>query len=89
MVVSVGHDGAPATRTFINVASFGCGGLVAHLVSSRPKAVSGQLVATLRALAAYRDRTVSVEFGDLPPHSLAITNCAFGNGRFFGLKRRS
>ena len=27
---------------------------------------------------------VSVEFDALPPRSLAITNCAFGNGRFFG-----
>ena len=82
-----GHDGAPATRIFINVASFGCSGLVAHLVSSRLKAVSGQLaftLATLRALAVYRDRTVTLEFDDMPPRSLAITNCAFGNGRFFG-----
>jgi YegS/Rv2252/BmrU family lipid kinase len=82
-----GHDGAPATRIFINVASFGCSGLVAHLVSSRLKALSGPLaftLATLRALAVYRDLTVSLEFDDMPPRSLAITNCAFGNGRFFG-----
>jgi YegS/Rv2252/BmrU family lipid kinase len=82
-----GHDGVPARRVFINVASFGCGGLVAHLVSPRLKAVSGQLaftLATLRALAVYRDQLVTLEFDDLPPRSLAITNCAFGNGRFFG-----
>lgn len=82
-----GHDGAPATRIFINVASFGCSGLVAHLASPRLKAVSGRLaftLATLRALAVYRDQTVTLEFDDMPPRSLAITNCAFGNGRFFG-----
>jgi diacylglycerol kinase (ATP) len=82
-----GHDGAPATRIFVNVASFGVRGLVAHLVSPGLKAVSGQLaftLATLRALANYRDRTVTLEFDDLPPRTLAITNCAFGNGRFFG-----
>lgn len=82
-----GHDDAPKVRIFINVASFGCGGLVAHLVSPRLKAVSGQLaftLATLRALAVYRDRVVSVEFDAMPPRSFAITNCAFGNGRFFG-----
>ncbi len=81
------HGGAPAMRIFINVVSFGVGGLVASLVSPRLKAVSGQLaftVATLRALAVYRDRTVVLEFDDMPPRSLAITNCAFGNGRFFG-----
>lgn len=83
----IGRDGAAATRTFINVASFGCGGLVAQLVSSRLKAVSGRLaftLATLGALAVYRDQVVSVEFDNLPPRSLAVTNCAFGNGRFFG-----
>jgi YegS/Rv2252/BmrU family lipid kinase len=82
-----GHDGAPTTRVFINVASFGCGGLVAHLVSPRLKAVSGRLaftLATLRALAVNQDQVVSLQFDDLPPRSLAITNCAFGNGRFFG-----
>jgi YegS/Rv2252/BmrU family lipid kinase len=82
-----GHDGAPAARIFINVASFGVSGLVAHFVSSRLKAVSGPLaftLATLRALAVYRDQTVSLEFDGMPPRSLVITNCAFGNGRYFG-----
>jgi YegS/Rv2252/BmrU family lipid kinase len=82
-----GHDGVPKTRIFINVASFGCSGLVAHLVNSRLKAASGRLaftLATLRALAVYRDQTVTIEFDAMEPRSLAITNCAFGNGRFFG-----
>jgi diacylglycerol kinase (ATP) len=82
-----GYDGSATTRIFINVASFGCGGLVAHLVSPRLKAVSGQLaftLATLRALAIYRDQTVTLEFDGNPPRSLAITNCAVANGRFFG-----
>jgi diacylglycerol kinase (ATP) len=82
-----GHDGAPTTRIFINVASFGCGGLVSHFVSPRLKAMSGRLaftLATLRALAVYRDQAVILEFDGLPPRSHAITNCAVGNGRFFG-----
>ena len=86
-----GHDGAPTSRMFINLASFGCSGLVAHLVSPRLKALSGQLaftLATLRALANYRDQTVTLEFDRLPPRTLAITNCAFGNGRFFGAGMR-
>jgi YegS/Rv2252/BmrU family lipid kinase len=81
------HDGSPATRIFINVASFGVSGLVARLVSPRLKALSGRAAftfATLRALATYRDQTVSLQFDDAPAQSLAITNCAFGNGRFFG-----
>ena len=84
-----GHDGVPTTRIFINVASFGCSGLVAHLVSPRLKEVSGQLaftLATLRALAIYRDHTVTLEFDDLPPRSLTITDWRGlpGNGKFFG-----
>ncbi len=82
-----GHDGAPTMRIFINVASFGCGGLVTSLVSPRLKALSGRVafsLATLRALAFYRDQVVTLQFDDMPPRSLAITNCAVGNGQFFG-----
>jgi YegS/Rv2252/BmrU family lipid kinase len=81
------HDGSPATRIFINVASFGVSGLVARLVSPRLKALSGRVaftLATARALATHRDQTITLQFDDAPPQSRAITNCAFGNGRFFG-----
>jgi YegS/Rv2252/BmrU family lipid kinase len=83
----IGHDGAPATRLFINVASFGCGGLVAHLVSPRLKALSGRVaftLATLCALAGYRDPTITLQFDHMPPRTLTVTNCAVANGRFFG-----
>ena len=82
-----GHDGSAESRVFINVASFGCGGLVSHFVSPRLKALSGRLaftLATLRALAVYRDQVVTLEFDAKPPRTLAITNCAFANGRYFG-----
>jgi hypothetical protein len=52
--------------------------LVARLVRPRLKAVSGQLaftLATLQALAVYRDQTVTLEFDDMPPRTPAITNC--------------
>jgi YegS/Rv2252/BmrU family lipid kinase len=81
------HDGTPASRIFINVVSFGVGGLVAHYVSPRLKAIKGQMaftLATLRALAVYRDKTVTLEFDDMPPRTAPITNCAFCNGRYFG-----
>jgi YegS/Rv2252/BmrU family lipid kinase len=82
-----GHDGKPALRIFINVLSFGVSGLVARLVNGRLKAIAGHLafmLATVRALLAYRDQSVTLEFDTEPPRSLAITNCAFCNGRFFG-----
>ena len=81
------HNGCAASRIFINVASFGVSGVVARLVSPRLKAVSGQLaftLATLRALAVHRDHSVKFEFDGLPARSMAITNCAIGNGRYFG-----
>src|SRR5258708_34533180 len=81
------HDGAPTTRIFSNVLSFGVGGLVARLVSPPLKAVSRQLaftLATLRALAVYRDKTLILEFPHMPPRPLPLTTCAFGNGRYFG-----
>ncbi|HXP63958.1 MAG TPA: diacylglycerol kinase family protein [Steroidobacteraceae bacterium] len=81
------HEGAPATRIFMNVASFGVGALVARLVNPGLKSLSGRVaftLATLRALAVYEAPSIVVQFDDAPARSLAITNCAFGNGRFFG-----
>jgi diacylglycerol kinase (ATP) len=85
------HAGVPTTRIFINVVSIGVGGLVAHLVRPGLKALSGRLaftLATVRALAVYRDQAVTLTFDDEPSRSLAITNCAFGNGQFFGAGMR-
>jgi YegS/Rv2252/BmrU family lipid kinase len=82
-----GHDGGLTTRIFINVVSFGVSGLVARFVDPRFKALSGRAaftLATLRAMATHRDQTVTLQFDDAPERSLSITNCAFGNGRFFG-----
>lgn len=82
-----GNDGTPRTEIFINVASCGCSGVVARLVSPRLKSLSGSLafwLATIRALSVYRDQTVTLKFDDQTPRSLPITNCAFANGRYFG-----
>jgi YegS/Rv2252/BmrU family lipid kinase len=81
------HNGISTQRIFINVASFGVAGLITSMVSPGLKALSGRAaftLATLRALATYRDQTVTLEFEQTPPRSLAITNCAFANGRYFG-----
>jgi len=81
------HEGALVDRIFVNVLSFGCGGLVARLVNSRLKAWAGQLafmLATVRALLVYRDQRVTLELEGQAAETLAITNCAFCNGRFFG-----
>jgi len=81
------HAGAAAERVFLNVASFGCSGQVARLVSPGLKRASGSLafaLATLRALLTYRDRVVTMQFDAEPSREYSITNCAFCNGRYFG-----
>lgn len=81
------HDGAPAERVFLNVASFGCSGEVARLVSPRLKKASGSLafaLATIRALLSYRDRSVTLRFDEEPARDYVITNGAFCNGQYFG-----
>lgn len=83
----IDHTGTPAERVFLNVASFGCSGQVATLVSPRLKRVSGSLafaLATVQALLTYRDRVVAIKFDDEPMREYSITNCAFCNGRYFG-----
>ena len=82
-----GHDGALRERVFLNVASFGCSGLVARLVSPRLKRASGALaftLATVRALATFRDQPVSISIDGGATLDYSITNCAFCNARFFG-----
>ena len=81
------HTGVPTERLFLNVASFGCSGQVARLVSPRLKQLNGSLafaLATVRALLTYRDQLITLQFDDDPSREYSITNCAFCNGRYFG-----
>lgn len=83
----VAEDGRPAERVFLNVASFGCSGGVAHALGRGTKRVGGSLafaLATAWILAAYRDQAVIVTLDGGAPRELAITNCAVCNGRYFG-----
>ena len=70
------HAGAPAERVFLNVASFGCSGQVARLVSPGLKRASGSLafaLATVRALLSYRDQVVDIQFDAEPSREYSIT----------------
>ncbi|MDG1481079.1 MAG: diacylglycerol kinase family lipid kinase [Myxococcota bacterium] len=80
-------DGTEAHRYFINVASFGIGGVVDRFVNSSKKRLGGKAtfyIATLRALAAYQPATVrlTLDGRDLGEHT--ITNIMVCNGRFAG-----
>jgi YegS/Rv2252/BmrU family lipid kinase len=83
----VDDEGRPASRAFLNIASFGLGGLVDRVVNDSPKWMGGTsafLLGTLRAMAGYRNQRVRLTVDDGPPRELSILNVAVANGRYFG-----
>lgn len=83
----VADDGRPAQRAFLNIASFGAGGLVDRLVNETPKWIGGTpafFLGTMRALARYRPQRVRVTLDDGAPRETEIVNLAVANGRVFG-----
>ncbi len=80
-------DGQPVRRAFINIASFGIGGLTDRIVNSTPKWIGGKaafLTGTLRAMLVYKDAPVRVKVDGKLWLEAAIFNVALANGRFFG-----
>jgi YegS/Rv2252/BmrU family lipid kinase len=84
----VDHDGKPASRYFVNVASFGMGGAVAAQSKNLWSRLSGKLAflwATFVVVTGYRGRPVTLELDGAPlPGPFHITNVAIGNGRYHG-----
>jgi len=83
----IGHDGQEVTRFFLNITSFGIGGLVDRYVNESKKRLGGKLsffLAAARALLTYRNRPVRLRIDDGEPQALRINNVAVANGRFFG-----
>jgi YegS/Rv2252/BmrU family lipid kinase len=80
------HDGRPGVRHFINVASLGVSGAVDDLVNRSGKQL-GRLaftLASMRALAAWKDVPVRLRVDGGPVQTHSITCVAAANGRFFG-----
>lgn len=83
----VADDGSRVVRAFLNIASFGIGGLTDRIVNSTPKWMGGRAAffsGTLRAMFAYRNAPVRVTVDGAPFHEGPIFNVAVANGRFFG-----
>ena len=81
------HAGADAHRAFINISSFGVGGLVDNLVNAGPKWMGGRaafFMGTLRAMAQYRNRLVRITVDDQEPRDVEVFNYVVANGQFFG-----
>ncbi len=80
-------DGSTSRHAFINIMSFGIGGLTDELVNSGPKWLGGKaafFLGTLRALARYRNVPVRVSVDGEPWLEGPILNVAIANGQFFG-----
>jgi len=81
------HDGRPVTRAFINITSFGLGGLTDRVVNAGPKWLGGKsafFLGTLRALLAYQNAAVRVKVDGRVWLESPVVNVALANGRFFG-----
>jgi YegS/Rv2252/BmrU family lipid kinase len=80
-------SGAPASRYFINVGEVGVGARVVEIANRSSKALGGKvsfMLASLRALAGWRDLRVRASFDGAAPEELSITSLAIANGRYFG-----
>ncbi len=80
-------SGERVTRAFLNITSFGIGGLTDRIVNSSPKWMGGRaafFLGTLRAMASYRNLPVVVKVDGRSCLEGPILNVAVANGRYFG-----
>jgi len=80
-------SGQPRRYAFLNVMSFGMGGLVDRLVDTGPKWLGGRaafLLGSMRAALSYRNTPVSVHVDGTSYVQTPIFNVAVCNGRYFG-----
>jgi len=83
----VDHDDREAVRYFINITSFGIGGLVDEKVNQSTKAFGGKasfMIGTLKALMQYQNQTVRFTVDDGEQRTETINTIAVANGQFFG-----
>jgi YegS/Rv2252/BmrU family lipid kinase len=83
----VAHDGAQATRHFVNVASFGFSSVVARRANASSKRLGGRaafLGATMRALFSYDNTDVWLTLDGKERERRRVLLVAVGNGRYFG-----
>ena len=81
------HDGKTIVRAFLNITSFGLGGLTDRIVNTGPKWIGGKAafyLGALRALVAYRNAPVRVRVDGEIFVEAPIVNVAIANGRYFG-----
>lgn len=80
-------EGNPRSAYFLNILSFGIGGLVDHYVNTTTKAMGGKVsfvLGTLRAMLGYRSQPVRISLDGGAPFERGVHMCALANGRYFG-----
>jgi len=83
----VRDDGSPGARYFVNVGEAGVGSEVVTLANRGTKALGGKLtfaLASLRALAAWKDVPVRWSLDGGAFEESEVTTFAVANGRYFG-----
>ncbi len=81
------HAGKQERRAFVNITSFGIGGLTDRIVNATPKWVGGKVAfftGTLRAMLVYKNAPVRVKVDGEVWLEAPIFNVALANGRYFG-----
>ncbi|HKY40230.1 MAG TPA: YegS/Rv2252/BmrU family lipid kinase [Polyangiaceae bacterium] len=81
------HEGATVRHAFINITSFGIGGLTDRIVNSSPKWMGGKaafFLGTLRAMLVYKNAPVRVRVDGKVCLEAPVFNVALANGRYFG-----
>jgi YegS/Rv2252/BmrU family lipid kinase len=79
--------GATERRAFLNITSFGLAGLTCRTVNSGPAWLGGRAtfyLATVRALATWRNPPVHVSVDGAPWLESPVVNVMIANGRYFG-----
>ena len=81
------HSGETIRRAFLNITSFGLGGLTDRLVNAGPKWIGGRaafFVGSLRALISYANAPVRLRVDGQVLLEAPIVNVALANGKYFG-----
>jgi YegS/Rv2252/BmrU family lipid kinase len=87
VLTATSSAGARVVRAFLNITSFGLGGLTDRIVNQGPKWMGGRaafFLGALRALAVYSNAPVVVRVDGRVRVEGPIVNVAIANGRFFG-----
>jgi diacylglycerol kinase (ATP) len=81
------HSGETVRRAFLNITSFGLGGLTDRLVNTGPKWIGGRgafFLGSLRALISYTNAPVRLRVDGEIVLEAPIANVAIANGKYFG-----